>query len=72
MSDLASEFFSLLQLAKEGSVKTEAPTGYPDEIYLSPENGCEFVYLNGGVEIGRRRAKSCEIGAFMRMPRGNK
>lgn len=72
MSDLGSEFPSLLEFAKAGSLKTEQQTDYPDEIYLSPENGCEFVYLKGGVEIGRRRAKSCEIGAFMRMPRGNK
>ena len=28
--------------------KAEEQTDYPDEIYLSPENGCEFVYLKGG------------------------
>ena len=52
--------------------KAEGQTDYPDEIYLSPENGCEFVYLKGGVEIGRRRATPWEVRAFMRMPRGDK
>ena len=70
MSDLDSEFSTLLEFAKAGSAKAEGQTDCPDEIYLSPENGCQFVYLKGGVEIGRRRAKPWEVRAFMRMPRG--
>ena len=72
MSDLDSEFSTLLEFAKAGNAKAEEQADCPDEVYLSPENGCEFVYLKGGAEIGRRRAKPWEVRAFMRMPRGDK
>lgn len=64
--------FAALAYAAGQAAEREGQTDCPDEIYLSPGNGCEFVYLKGGVEIGRRRAKPWEVRAFMRMPRGDK